>query len=84
VQHFDGAVSDIGEGLLRSLDVSIEAHGTSQVALVAHSGCAGNPLPDDRQKAQLRNALPVLSERYPQMKVIALFFDPRLGFERIT
>jgi hypothetical protein len=41
-------------------------------------------LPDDRQKAQLRNAIPVISARYPQLKVIALFFDPRHGFERIT
>jgi carbonic anhydrase len=83
VQHLDGSVSATGEGLLHSLAVSIEAHGTSQVALVAHTQCAGNPVPDSKQKDQLRKAVGVVSERFPDLEVIALFFDPRIGFERI-
>ena len=84
VQHLDGSVSATGEGLLQSLSVSIEAHGTTQVALVAHSGCAGNPLPDGGQKEQLRKAVPTVSSRFPDLEVIALFFDPRIGFEKIS
>lgn len=84
VQHFDGSVSVIGEGLLASLDVSIRAHGTSQVAIVAHTGCFGNPLPDTHQKTQLGNAVGVISARYPDLEVVALFFDPKAGFERVT
>ena len=83
VQHLDGSVSATGEGLLRSLAVSIEAHGTTQVALVAHTQCAGNPVPDSKQKDQLRNAVVVVSERFPDIEVTALFFDPKIGFERI-
>ena len=83
VKHLDGAVDATGEGLLRSVEVSIEAHGTSQVAVVAHADCAGNPVPDAQQKTQLRNALLVVGERFPELEVIALFFDPKLGFERI-
>jgi len=83
VKHLDGAVDAIGEGLLRSVAVSIEAHGTSQVGVVAHADCAGNPIPDAQQKTQLRNALLVIGERFPELEVIALFFDPKLGFERI-
>lgn len=84
VQHLDGQVTATGEGLLQSLSVSADAHGTDQVALVAHAGCAGNPVPDDTQKEQLRKARSVVSERFPGMEVIALFFDPRLGFEKIS
>jgi carbonic anhydrase len=84
VQHLDGQVTATGEGLLRSLTVSEQAHGTNQVALVAHAGCAGNPVPDDTQKEQLRRARAVVSERFPGMEIIALFFDPRLGFEKIS
>jgi carbonic anhydrase len=83
VQHLDGSVSATGEGLLRSLAVSIEAHGTTQVALVAHTQCAGNPVPDSKQKDQLRNAVVLVSERFPDIEVTALFFDPKIGFERI-
>lgn len=84
VQHLDGQVTPTGEGLLQSLSVSAGAHGTDQVALVAHSGCAGNPVPDDTQKRQLRKARSVVTERFPDMEVIALFFDPRLGFEKVS
>ena len=83
VQHLDGAVSPTGEGLLNSLTVSKDAHGTNQVALVAHAGCAGNPVPDENQKEQLRRAKTVVAERFPEMEVMALFFDPRIGFEKI-
>ncbi len=83
VQHLDGSVSPTGEGLLGSLAVSIAAHSTSQVAVVAHTGCAGNPVSDDTQKNQLRSAIGVVSDRFPDLEVIALFFDPSLGFERI-
>lgn len=83
VQHLDGSVTATGEGLLRSLAVSVEAHGTTQVAVVAHTRCAGNPVPDSKQKDQLRRALVTISERFPDLEVIALFFDPNIGFERI-
>jgi hypothetical protein len=83
VKHLDGSVTPTGEGLLRSLEVSIEAHGTNQVAIVAHTQCAGNPITDRQQKDQLKNAIYVVSERFPELEVIALFLDPRLGFERV-
>jgi carbonic anhydrase len=83
VQHLDGAVTPTGEGLLQSLTVSREAHGSNQVALVAHAGCAGNPVTDSKQKEQLGRAKAVVAERFPDMEIIALFFDPRIGFEKI-
>ncbi len=84
VQHLDGMVTPTGEGLLRSLTVSIEAHGTTQVAIVAHSDCAGNPVSDAEQKTQLRNAVSAVADRFPDLEVIALFLDPKLGFEKIS
>jgi hypothetical protein len=83
VRHLDGDVSATGEGLLSSLGISIAAHETSQVAVAAHADCAGNPVPDDEQRAQLRNAVTVITERFPDLEVIALFYDPKLGFEKV-
>lgn len=84
VKHLDGTVTATGEGLLESVVVSMEAHGTTQLAVAAHSECAGNPISDAQQKTQLRNAVVVVSERFPDLEVIALFFDPKIGFERIS
>ena len=83
VQHLDGSITPTGEGLLHSLGVSVGAHGTTQVAIVAHSGCAGNPVPDNVQKQQLHRAVEAVSTRFPDLEVLALFFDPAVGFERI-
>lgn len=83
VRHLAGTVTPTGDGLLQSLTVSVEAHGTTQVAIVAHSGCAGNPVPDTEQKEQLRNAVVAVAERFPDLEVIALFLDPKSGFEKI-
>lgn len=83
VKHLAGVVTPTGEGLLESLAVSVKAHGTTQVAIVAHAECAGNPVPDAEQKAQLRNAVVSISGRFPDLEVIALFLDPKLGFEKI-
>jgi hypothetical protein len=83
VKHLSGTVTATGEGLLESLAVSVRAHGTTQVAIVAHAECAGNPVPDAEQKAQLRNAVISVRGRFPDLEVIALFLDPKLGFEKI-
>jgi hypothetical protein len=40
-------------------------------------------VPDNTQKDQLLRAKSVVSERFPEMEVIALFFDPRIGFEKV-
>jgi carbonic anhydrase len=83
VQHLAGSLTPTGEGLLRSVAVSIRAHATTQVAVVAHADCAGNPVPDSKQKIQLREAAVVVSERFPELEVVAIFLDPRIGFEVI-
>jgi carbonic anhydrase len=83
VKHLDGTVTPTGEGLLESLAVSVAAHGTTQVAIVAHAGCAGNPVPDGEQMAQLRKAVVAVGGRFPDLEVIGLFLDPNLGFEEI-
>ena len=83
VKHLSGTVTATGEGLLESLAVSVKAHGTTQVAIVAHAECAGNPVADAEQKSQLRNAVISVHGRFPDLEVIALFLDPKLGFEKI-
>jgi hypothetical protein len=84
IKHLAGSVTPVGETLLEDLAVSANAHGTNQVALVAHADCAGNPVPDATQKQHLRQAREVVAGRFPEMEVVTLFFDPRIGFEKVN
>ena len=44
------------ESVRRRLDISVTKHGSSRVAIVAHTDCAGNPVDKDKQLSQLRAA----------------------------
>jgi hypothetical protein len=59
----------------RRVQVSIDAHGSRHIAVVAHHDCAGNPVTETEQKEQLRAAAAMLSRRYPDCDVIALWLD---------
>lgn len=83
VRHLAGTITPEGEGLLADLAISVDKHSTQQVAVVAHADCAGNPIPDTKQKEQLPAARRVLQERFPGLEVVTLFLDPRTGFERV-
>ncbi len=60
---------------LRSVNLSVDAHQSKGLAVVAHSGCARNPVADEVQHAQLQQALDFLKGHYPGMEVIALWVD---------
>lgn len=44
------------ESIRRRLDISVTKHGSSHVAIVAHTDCAGNPVDKGTQLAELRSA----------------------------
>lgn len=69
--------------LLDNLRISIEAHGSSQVAVVAHHDCAGNPVPDKTQIQQVRDAMAWLRDIHPGVEVIGLWLDEHGLLERV-
>jgi carbonic anhydrase len=70
--------------ILSNLDVSIHRHGSSQIAIVAHHDCAGNPVPDNTQRRQLVGAVEKLRKRYPDARVVGLWLDPHWIVEKVT
>jgi hypothetical protein len=60
---------------LKSVNISVDAHQSSQIAIVAHSGCARNPIPDEEQHEELRKAVKFLRGHYPDLEVIGLWAD---------
>jgi hypothetical protein len=69
--------------LLANLEVSRRAHGSNQIAVVAHSDCAGNPIPDRAQKEQLAEAVSRLKELHPDAEVVGLWLNDQLIVERV-
>ena len=83
VKNLDGAVTPTGEGLLEQPEC-VEGSPRDQ------SGGAGGSRrvcrqPGARQHPErtAARAKAVVAERFPEMEVMALFFDPRIGFEKI-
>lgn len=69
--------------ILANLDVSLERHGSRQIAVVAHHDCAGNPVADNTQKQQLATAVSRLRMRHPEAEVVALWLNDRWIVEKV-
>lgn len=67
--------SDEATSICKRVDVSIRAHDSRGLAIVAHHDCAGNPVADDEQINQLAVSLDRLAKRYPHMALLALWVD---------
>ncbi len=65
--------TDRTETILSDLDVSVTKHGSEDIAVVAHHDCAGNPVPDEAQRAQIAQAVSELMRHHPTADVIGLW-----------
>jgi len=67
------AVSDARSSILRRVGVSVNAHGSRAVAIVAHADCAGNPLCREEQMTQLEAAVAEVGKVFPGVAVLGLW-----------
>lgn len=70
--------------LLENLAVSVDKHGSRQVAVVAHHDCAGNPVSDKTQRQQLVTAAGRIREIYPDTDVIAIWLNEQWIVEKVS
>lgn len=63
----------ITESILRRAKISIEAHNSVGIAVIAHYDCAGNPVDDRTQKSQIAKSVEILKKQFPGHEVIALW-----------
>ena len=68
-----GAVANINEGVRRHVEISVQAHSSKGIVVAAHADCAGNPISDDEQKEQCREAARILKSDWPEMEVISIW-----------
>ncbi|MBC8371145.1 MAG: cysteine-rich CWC family protein [Planctomycetes bacterium] len=55
------------------INISVDAHDSNQIAVVAHEGCAGNPASDSKQQSQCLEAAANLRVAFGECEVIALW-----------
>jgi len=57
----------------RDVSISIDAHASAGLGVVAHEGCAAVPLPREEQVPMALNTAERLRKKFPEMEVIALW-----------
>jgi carbonic anhydrase len=72
------------KSIFRLIDISINSHASTGIAIVAHHDCAGNPIPDSDQKLQLQACLGIFAERYPGYQIIGLWLDEKLDIHEYS
>ena len=68
--------SSLAKSITQRVDISVNKHNSSLIAVVAHFDCAGNPLGKDEQLVQLKDAIEWLKEKYPSTNILGLWVDP--------
>jgi hypothetical protein len=61
--------------ILARVDISVHKHGSSNIAVVGHDDCAGNPADRPTQEDQLAQCVALLTARYPGVAVVAVWAD---------
>ncbi len=76
------------EQLLNSIynriDISIKLHSSQGIAIVGHYDCAGNPAGKEEQLIHLKNSLKLLTNKYPQIPLIALWLNEKFVVSEVT
>jgi len=60
---------------LAKIRISTGHHGSTRMAVVAHADCAGNPVSDEEQIAQVGRAVTFLRQRFGKCEILALWLD---------
>ena len=71
------------KSILRRTDISITKHKSKGIAVIAHHDCAGNPVDDETQIAQLTPAVNFLAQHYPDAEITGLWLDSNFQVKQI-
>lgn len=71
------------QSLLKRVDISVNAHKSSALAVTGHHDCAGNPVGKQEQLKHIKEAGRFLKKHYPQIKIIGLWVNEDWKVEEI-
>ena len=67
--------SHLVQSVKERVDISVNKHGSENIAIIAHYDCAGNPVEKDVQMKQLKKAKETVSAWNFPVKLIELWVD---------
>jgi hypothetical protein len=67
--------SEEAKSIIRRVNISIDAHDSQGIAIIAHESCAGNPSSGALQRKQLYKAVTYTATLYPGKEVVGLWVD---------
>jgi len=59
--------------ILNRVDISVNKHGSSKIAIVGHHDCAGNPVSMEQHNKQTLESVEFLKTKYPKLEIIGLW-----------
>jgi len=71
------------DSIKRRVNISVEAHGSKIIAVIAHYDCAGNPVPKETQIEQLKFALKTVGTWNYNVPCIGLWVDENWQVEHV-
>ena len=63
------------ESIKRRIDISVNKHGSSVIALVGHHDCAGNPVDRSIQETQLKKSVEKIRSWNYDVEIICLYVN---------
>jgi hypothetical protein len=67
--------SEEAKSIMRCVNLSLDAHSSRGIAIIAHESCAGNPSSGALQRKQLYKAVSYTATLYPGKEVVGLWID---------
>ncbi len=77
-------VTHVRQNIFERVALSIEKHNSVGIAIVGHHDCAGNPVPQVEQIAQIQKAAQFLRQQYKAIKIIGLWVDENWDVHEVT
>jgi carbonic anhydrase len=67
----------------KTLDISINIHGSKHIAVVGHYDCAGNPVSKEIQLVQIQESVEYVKSLYPELDVFGLWVNENWEVEEL-
>jgi len=71
----EGVDDTVIQSIFDRINISVNKHNSSGIAIVGHHDCAGNPVSKTKQHEQLHQSANVIKEKYPDIPVIKLWVN---------
>lgn len=65
------------------VQISINAHGSSLIAIAGHHDCAGNPVSKDEHIAQIKKSVEIIKSWNLPVKVVGLWVNDQWKIEQV-